>query len=50
MTAVLIYEGYKLLERSTGGWLSVIDGECINFDTTSQWYQYINIIKQKNNG
>lgn len=50
MNAILTYEGYRLEERRSGGWRSIIDGESINFDTAAQWYQYINIIKGKGNG
>ncbi len=50
MIAILTYEGYKLVERSSGGWRSVIDGEILNFDTAGQWYQYINLIKRKEDG
>lgn len=41
MNVVLVYEGYTLTERHNGGYLSVIDGEAITFDTASQWKQYI---------
>lgn len=44
--AVLTYEGYTLMDRD-GGYLSIIDGEVILFDTASQWVQYINLIKRK---
>lgn len=42
--AVLTYEGYTLVDRDYGGYLSIIDGEVILFDTASQWVQYINLI------
>lgn len=48
MIAILTYEGYSLMERRSGGWLSVIDGESMVFDTAAQWYQYINLIKHRN--
>ena len=41
MNELLKYKGYVLTERYNGGYLSVIDGETITFDTASQWKQYI---------
>lgn len=45
--AVLTYEGYTLVDRDRGGYLSIIDGEVILFDTASQWVQYINLIVRR---
>lgn len=43
--ALLTYEGYTLYDREAGGYLSVINGQTIVFDTASQWMQYIKLIK-----
>lgn len=45
--ALMVYEGYTLYDRPAGGYRSVIDGENIIFDTVTQWYEYINLIKRK---
>jgi len=45
--AVLTYDGYTLMDRDQGGYLSIIDGEVILFDTASQWIQYINLITRR---
>ena len=47
MTAILTYEGYKLMERPQGGWRSVIDDRVMNFDSAAQWVEYINYLKNK---
>lgn len=47
MRTVLTYEGYLLSERDKGGYRSVIDGRPVYFDSTAQWMQYINLIKQR---
>lgn len=41
----MTYEGYVLYDRAAGGYRSVIDGEVIQFDTASQWIQFIKFIK-----
>lgn len=43
-TAILTYEGYALYEWGRG-YKSEIDGRWRQFDTASQWVQYINYIK-----
>lgn len=43
--AILTYKGFTLYGREAGGYLSVINGESLLFDTASQWVQYINLIK-----
>jgi len=47
MRTVLTYEGYVLYERNLGGYRSDIDGRAVYFDSTAQWMQYINLIKQR---
>lgn len=50
MTAVLTYNGYALTERQSGGWQSVIDGKALDFDSASQWVQYINYLISQSDG
>lgn len=45
MTYLLTYEGYNLMERSQGGYRSVIGKEMLTFDTAAQWKRYIDRIK-----
>jgi len=45
MLACLTYEGYTLYGRDLGGYRSYIDGESVNFDTVSQWVQFINYLE-----
>lgn len=45
MTYLLTYEGYNLMERSQGGYRSVIGTEVLTFDTAAQWKRYIDRIK-----
>ena len=54
MTYLLTYEGYNLMERSQGGYRSVIGKEMLTFDTAAQWKRYIDKIRygkseEKNN-
>lgn len=44
--ALLSYEGYYLFEWGNR-YKSLIDDKWRNFDTASQWVQYINYIKNK---
>lgn len=44
--AIITYKGYTLYSRESGGYMSIIDGESMLFDTTLQWVQYINLIKR----
>ena len=47
MAIVLTYLGYTLYDRPTGGYRCNIDGADVTFDTVSQWYQYIKLIRNK---
>ena len=44
--ALLVYEGYSLFEWGNS-YKSEIDGKWRQFDTASQWVQYINLITGK---
>ena len=46
MNALLVYEGYALYEWGRA-YKSEIDGKWRQFDTASQWVQYINLITGK---
>ena len=41
--AILVYEGYSLFAWGSS-YKSEIDGKWRQFDTASQWVQYINLI------
>jgi len=45
MNIVLTYEGYQLVERSKGGYRSNFGDKVLNFDTATQWKQYIDLLK-----
>lgn len=46
MTAILTYEGHSLYECGCG-YMSEIEDEWVEFDTVSQWKQYIDKLTQK---
>lgn len=45
MNIVLTYEGYQLVEWSKGGYRSAFGDKVLNFDTATQWKQYIDLLK-----
>ena len=49
MKTLIVYEGYALEERRSGGFRSLINGEIMVFDRPSDWARYINQIKSTKN-
>lgn len=42
--AILVFEGYSVHESEKGGYISIIDGSVVKFDTVCQFVEYVKLI------
>ena len=45
--AVLTFEGYSVHESEKGGYISIINGSIVNFDTVCQFVEYVKLITRR---